>query len=76
MASTDLEVYLEVLKNDDPNGVFQFPPTSREISIVEDFLPGQEESAVARFTVERTQGTFGMVQVGFYGDVMSEKLQK
>ena len=41
-ADTDTNVTLRVVPNDDPFGVFSFPSTMREVSVAEDFKPGEE----------------------------------
>ena len=63
LADVDQSVVLEVAENDDPYGVFDFPAASRELSIAEDYYPGDEATTRANFTVERRQGTFKIVQV-------------
>lgn len=63
LANGGIEVQLEVAQNDDPYGLFGFPENSREISIAEDYYPGQEATTQATFTVERRQGTLGHIQV-------------
>ncbi len=54
---------LEVIPNDDPYGVFSFPTSVRELTVAEDFLPGDEESTKAQITVNRDQGSSGNVMV-------------
>lgn len=64
LASTDLQLTFEVTLNDDPYGRFAFPAESREVSVAEDYLPGDEESTRVGLTVVRRQGAFTTVQVG------------
>ncbi|XP_041376199.1 adhesion G-protein coupled receptor V1-like [Gigantopelta aegis] len=61
--TTKTEASLLVKASDEPYGRFAFPPNSREKSIAEDFVPGQEETTKATFTVERWQGSIGRVEV-------------
>ncbi|KAK7486800.1 hypothetical protein BaRGS_00021947, partial [Batillaria attramentaria] len=63
LGDINLRVQVVVLASDDPNGRFAFPSTSRELSVAEDFDPGDEAMTQTTFTVERRQGTQGTAQV-------------
>ena len=65
LADTDLEMNVIILASDDPNGRFAFPASSQELSVAEDYYPGDEESVSTTYTVERRQGTDGTVQVSW-----------
>ena len=52
-----------VLSNDYPNGIFEFPESSRSFSISEDFDPGMENSTEVQLTIVRRMGAFGTAQV-------------
>ena len=63
LSSIHTSVDITVLTNDDPYGVFLFSPNSRELTVAEDYLPSQENTTQATFTVIRNQGLSGDVQV-------------
>lgn len=63
IATANTQVTLTIQESDDPYGRFAFTLNSTEITIAEDFYPGEEEKSTARFYVERRQGGFGNVQV-------------
>lgn len=63
LSTQDTTATLIVEQNDDPFGVFSFPATSRELSIAEDYVIGNESSTTTLLTVERRQGTFNDVEV-------------
>ncbi|CAH1797156.1 unnamed protein product [Owenia fusiformis] len=65
LSNMDQVVMIQIAENDDPYGVFAFPADSRELSIAEDFNPGEEEESRTTFTVVRKQGTFKDVQVAW-----------
>ncbi len=63
LADTNQDVTLHVLPNDDPYGLFKFPPSAKELTVAEDFLPGDEAATVAHIPVVRGQGATGKVAV-------------
>ena len=64
MADADTQVTLTIEESDDPYGRFAFNFNSTELTIAEDYYPGEENITVGTFVVERRQGAFGNVQVG------------
>lgn len=54
---------ITVLTNDDPSGVFLFSPESREHTVAEDYIQGQENTTRTTFSVIRNQGLSGNVEV-------------
>ncbi|XP_066273052.1 adhesion G-protein coupled receptor V1-like isoform X1 [Branchiostoma lanceolatum] len=63
LAAENLEAVLTIPTNDDPYGRFMFPDDSSMVDIAEDFLPGDEGSTGANFTIERAQGDVGDVEL-------------
>ena len=63
LSTLHTSVDITVLTNDDPYGVFLFSPNSLELTVAEDYLPSQENTTQATFTVIRNQGLSGDVQV-------------
>ena len=63
LSSTNLVATVNVQASDDPNGRMAFNAESRELTVAEDFLPGNEATTQATFTVERRQGTRNDVKV-------------
>lgn len=68
LSDTNTQVILTIEESDDPYGRFAFTLNSTEVTIAEDFYPGEEAKSTARFNVERRQGGFGNVQVGIQCD--------
>ena len=66
IADTDVNVTLRVVPNDDPFGVFSFPSTMREVSVAEDFKPGEEGLTTVNIPVIRQQGSSGTVTVSYF----------
>ena len=64
LSDTGLSQEVVIQASDDPNGRLAFPTASQELSVAEDFSPGNEISTSTIFTVERRQGTGGTVKVG------------
>lgn len=54
-----------MIPNDDPHGMFVFPEAMRQVSVPEDFEPGQEDANTIGITVSREQGSTGNVMVSF-----------
>ena len=52
-----------VLPSDDPYGVIEFAPSSLQVNVAEDYLPGHVNATHANLTVERTKGTVGSMKV-------------
>ena len=50
-------------ENDEPWGLFSFTEESREVSVAEDYLPGEERKARVSLEVERRQGVNGDIKV-------------
>ena len=63
MAAINQELRLVVRENDSPYGSFVFPDDDREISIPEDYNPGEEATTTKSLTVKRNLGVFGTVTV-------------
>ncbi|CAG2257628.1 ADGRV1 [Mytilus edulis] len=63
LAGTDLEVTLTIEESDDPYGRFAFAYNSTEVTIAEDYYPGEQSKTEAKLVVERRMGGFGNVQV-------------
>lgn len=63
LAESNLQTEVVVPANDDPNGLFAFLTSSRDLSVAEDFYPGNETNTETTFSVERRQGTDGSVEV-------------
>ena len=63
LANQGQEVTLKVMQSDDPNGLIVFPVKSREVSVPEDVLPGNEAKTRASLTVERQNGDFDEIRV-------------
>ena len=57
------DVRLTILASDDPYGQFAFQITSKNVTLAEDFYPGQEDTTFASLVVERRQGNFKDIQV-------------
>ncbi|KAI8777860.1 G-protein coupled receptor 98, partial [Biomphalaria glabrata] len=63
LAKSGLVVTVQVAASDDPNGRLAFASFSRELSVAEDFYPGNEASTRATFVVERRQGNQNLIKV-------------
>lgn len=63
LAKSGLVVTVQVAASDDPNGRVAFASFSRELSVAEDFYPGNEASTRATFVVERRQGNQNLIKV-------------
>ncbi|KAH9498632.1 Adhesion G-protein coupled receptor V1 [Bulinus truncatus] len=61
LAKSGLVITVKIAASDDPYGRMAF--TTREMSVAEDFYPGDEASTRATFVVERRQGTQNLVKV-------------
>ena len=63
LADSDLEVTLSVLINDDPSGLLRFNAEDMDISVPEDYYPGDEDTTVAHLRIDRDQGDFEEIMV-------------
>ncbi|GFO30549.1 G-protein coupled receptor 98, partial [Plakobranchus ocellatus] len=72
LSTSNLVATVLVLASDDPNGRMAFNAESRELTVAEDFLPENEASTRATFTVERRQGTRNDIQVLW--EIFSDKV--
>jgi hypothetical protein len=52
--------------NDDPHGVLGFPVTSKEREVAEDYYAGFKNTTKTNFTVQRTMGANGDIEVNHF----------
>lgn len=57
------EATVTVLPSDDPYGVIEFAPSSLQVNVAEDYLPGFVNTTHLNLTVERKKGTLRSAQV-------------
>lgn len=73
LSETNLAVTVMIPFNDDPFGVFIIDPESQDREIVEDILSEDDLSYITDFTIQRQQGTFGVVRLGW--EILSSTFQ-
>lgn len=56
-------VMINILTNDDPNGVLLFDTDSTELAVAEDFIGNDTDLTYVTFNITRDQGLFGDIQV-------------
>ncbi|XP_059825311.1 adhesion G-protein coupled receptor V1 [Hypanus sabinus] len=65
LSNQSLSVNVVIPPNDDPFGVFVLDAESQDREVAEDVLSDEDMSYITNFTIQRQQGAFGEVRIGW-----------